>query len=84
MSFLNGWCDLEVLISEGFPYSRLIDRKCRVVDESDGWGELEFGDEGVLAEVGDRYSIMLYEGDYEWGGRNWCFEVWMSDEEDIL
>ena len=82
---LKGWHNLETLIKEyGLPRDYIVGKKCRAVDESDGWGDLEGGEEGYIVEINPNYAVAVFYDDYHWDGRYWCFEVWMSDEEDIL
>lgn len=83
---MNGWVNLGDLIGS-VKIDSLIGKKVRAVDESDGWAGVSKGDVGILKSVGwsgkAAASFSAYKNGW-WKGVYACFEVLMSDEEDIL
>jgi hypothetical protein len=83
----KGWVNLGELIGR-VKTDTLIGKKVRVVAETDGWCGVSEGDEGTLLSVGwagkATADLDTYPHTSGWGGQYACFEVLMSDEEDIL
>lgn len=81
------WVNLGDLIGE-VKTKTLIGKKVRAISETDGWCGVSKDDEGKLLEVGmdgkATAEFKTYPHMSGWRGAHACFEVLMSDEEDII